>query len=325
MDWQASLESSAVMVLGAFLLDLVTGDPRWLPHPVVLMGRLISLGDELLWSGKPRNDFIAGLSVSMTLVGVSIGTTWVLLAIFAIFPPLFFFLLTVSLASMTLATRGLVEAVGRVEKQLRMGDLTAARKQLSHIVGRETKSMNEDNILRASLESLAENLCDGVVAPLFYLCLGGVPLAMGYKAVNTLDSMIGYRTERYQYFGRFAARLDDLLNYIPARLTALFIVMAAYLMRLDGGHALRMMRRDHGKHPSPNSGYPEAAFAGALGIRLGGPSVYFGHEIVKPHIGEEKTEIHMNLLKEGRWLGLITAMLSLIIFLLLLRLSSGHV
>jgi len=324
MDWQASLESTAAIVVGAFLLDLATGDPRWLPHPVVWMGKFISLGERLLWSGKPQRDFLAGVVVTIALVAVSTGATWALVSFFRILSPLLFFLFTVALASTTLATRGLMEAVGRVERQLRMGALTEARKELSHIVGRETKSLNEDKILRASLESLAENMCDGVVAPLFYLCLGGVPLAMGYKAVNTLDSMIGYRTERYLYFGRFAARLDDLMNYIPARLTALFIVVAAYLMRLDGGHALRVMRRDHGNHLSPNAGYPEAAFAGAFGIRLGGPSVYFGQEISKPHIGEETSEIHRNMLKEGRWLGLITATLSLITFLLLLRLSLGH-
>jgi len=314
MDWQTALGSSALLVMGAFILDLATGDPRWLPHPVVLMGKFISIGERLLWSGKPKKDFLAGMVVTTVLVAGSAGATWALISFFTILPPLLFFFFTIALASTTLATRGLMEAVGRVERQLRLGALTEARKELSRIVGRETKSLNEDKILRASLESLAENMSDGVVAPLLYLCLGGVPLAMAYKAVNTLDSMIGYRTERYLYFGRFAARLDDLLNYIPARLTALFIVVAAYLMRLDGGHALRVMRRDHGNHLSPNSGYPEAALAGALGIRLGGPSVYFGREISKPNIGEETSEIHMNMLKEGRWLGLITAMLSLIFF-----------
>jgi len=324
MDWQAALESTAVLLIGAFLLDLATGDPRWLPHPVVLMGKLISLGERLLLSGKPTKDFLAGVVVTIALVAVSAGATWAWVSFFTLFPPLLFFLFTVALASTTLATRGLIEAVGRIEKQLRMGKLTEARKELSHIVGRETKSLNEDKILRASLESLAENTCDGVVAPLFYLCLGGVPFAMVYKAVNTLDSMIGYRTERYLYFGRFAARLDDILNFIPARLTGLFIVVAAYLMRLDGGHALRVMCRDHGNHLSPNAGYPEAALAGALGIRLGGPSVYFGQAIWKPYIGEETSGIHMNMLKEGQWLGLITATLSLISILLLLRLSLGH-
>ncbi|MEE8074540.1 MAG: adenosylcobinamide-phosphate synthase CbiB [Candidatus Binatia bacterium] len=324
MGWQALLESSAVLLIGAFLLDLATGDPRWLPHPVVLMGKFISLGERLFWSGKPQRDFLAGMVVTLALITVSAGAAWALALLFTLLPPLLFFLFTVALASTTLATRGLIDTVGRVETLLHTGDLTEARKELSHIVGRETHSLSEDKILRASLESLAENTCDGIVAPLFYLCLGGVPLAMIYKAVNTLDSMIGYRTERYLYFGRFAARLDDLLNFIPARLTALFIVVAAYLMRLDGARALRVLRRDHDNHLSPNAGYPEAALAGAFGIRLGGPSVYFGQEIWKPHIGEETTGIHMNMLKEGRWLGLITATLSLITFLLLLRLSFGH-
>ena len=142
-------------------------------------------------------------------------------------------------------------------------------------------------MLRASLESLSESTCDGIVAPLFYLFLGGIPLAMAYKAVSTLDSMIGYRTERYFYFGKFAARLDDAMNFVPARLTALFIVVATAAVRLNPARALRITWRDHANHLSPNAGYPEAALAGAFGIRLGGPSVYFGKEIHKPYIGDD--------------------------------------
>ncbi len=324
MGWQALLESSAVLLIGAFLLDLATGDPRWLPHPVVLMGKFISLGERLLWSGKPQRDFLAGMVVTLALIAVSAGAAWALALLFTLLPPLLFFIFPVALASTTLATRSRIDAVGRVETLLHSGNLTEARKELSHIVGRETHSLNEEKILCASLESLAENTCDAIVAPLFYLFLGGIPLAMVYKAVNTLDSMIGYRTERYRYFGRFAARLDDFLNFIPARLTALFIIAAAYLMRLDGVRALRVLRSDHANHLSPNAGYPEAALAGALGIRLGGPSIYFGREVYKPHIGEEITQVQIRMLKEARWLCLITTTLSLMTFLLVLRLIARH-
>jgi adenosylcobinamide-phosphate synthase len=158
---------------------------------------------------------------------------------------------------------------------------------------------------------LAESTCDGIVAPLFYLFLGGVPLAMAYKCVSTLDSMIGYRTERYFYFGKFAARLDDAMNFVPARLTALFIVVATVAVRLNPARALRVAWRDHANHLSPNAGYPEAALAGAFGIRLGGPSIYFGKEVRKPSMGDDLKPVGIEMLKEGRVLCLVTAILSL--------------
>src|SRR6266850_7564050 len=192
-----------------------------------------------------------------------------------------------------------------------------AREKLSHIVGRETAHLNQDKVLRASLESLAESTCDGIVAPLFYLFVGGVPLAMAYKAVSTLDSMIGYRTERYFYFGKFAARLDDVMNFVPARLTALFIVIATLRVRLNPARAFRIVLRDHANHLSPNAGYPEAALAGAFGIRLGGPSNYFGKEVYKPYLGDDLMPIKIEMLKEGRILCLVTAILSLATFVLL--------
>jgi adenosylcobinamide-phosphate synthase len=323
MGWGTPIESSAGLLAGAFLLDLVIGDPRWLPHPVAGMGTLIAWGDRFLWSGKSRRDFIAGIILTLLLIALSAGVSWTLVSSFALLPPLPCFLLTVGLASTALAARGLLDAVARVETQLRAGRLINARQELAHIVGRETGSLDEDKVLRASLESLAENTSDGIVAPLFYLSVGGVPAAMVYKAVNTLDSMIGYRTERYLYFGRFAARLDDCLNFIPARLTALLMVIAVYLMRLNWTRALRVLWHDHANHLSPNAGHPEAALAGAFGIRLGGPGVYFGREVWKPYIGEETNRVGIHMLKEARWLCLITATLSLVIFLLLTRLISG--
>jgi len=284
----------------------------------VLMGKFITWGERLLWSGKPRRDFLAGTVISLLLIALSAGATWELVWLFSFLPSPLSFLATAGLASLTLAMRGLLDAIARIEKPLRAGNLAGARKELSRIVGRETGSLSEDQVLRASLESLAENTSDGLVAPLFYLLLGGIPVAMAYKAVNTLDSMIGYRTERYLYFGRFAARLDDCLNFVPARLTAFFMVIAGYLVRLDGARAFRVVWRDHAKHLSPNAGYPEAALAGAFGIRLGGPSTYFGGEISKPTIGQEIIPVHIEMLKEAQRLCLISAALSLATFLLLL-------
>src|SRR5215468_204994 len=316
MDWQFFLNSSATLLVSAFLLDLAVGDPRWLPHPVVLMGKFISRGERFLWSGAAGRDFFAGMALSLVLLTIVVGATWMVLYSVALLPPMIGFLLTAGLASTTLAMRGLLDAVRQIETPLRSDNLVKARENLAHIVGRETATLNEDKILRASLESLAENTNDGIVAPLFYLFLGGVPMAIVYKAVNTLDSMIGYRSERYLYFGKFAARLDDVVNFIPARLTAFIMVIATFLVRLNGSLALRILRLDHANHLSPNAGYPEATLAGALGIRLGGPSIYFGKEIWKPTMGDEFTPVNIEMLKEARSLCLVTAILSLVTFVL---------
>ena len=317
MDWQIFWGSSAALLVAAFLLDLAVGDPRWLPHPVVSMGKVISHGEALLRTGNPRRDFLAGMALSFVVIVLSALSAWALVALFHLLPFWLSFIATSALASTTLATRGLIDAVRRIEAPLRAGDLTIAREKLSHIVGRETAHLNQDKVLRASLESLAESTCDGIVAPLFYLFVGGVPLAMAYKAVSTLDSMIGYRTERYFYFGKFAARLDDVFNYVPARLTACFIVIATLAVRLNPARALRVARRDHANHLSPNAGYPEAALAGAFGIRLGGPSNYFGKEVYKPYLGDDLMPVTIEMLKEGRILCLVTAILSLATFVLL--------
>ncbi len=301
----------------AFLLDLAVGDPRWLPHPVVLMGKFVAWGERFLRSGKPRRDFLAGMVLSVALIALSAGVAWALIYSFFLLPPWLSFITTAALASTTLATGGLLDAIKLIEAPLLAGNLAVAREKLADIVGRETSSLNEDKILRAGLESLAENTCDGTVAPLFYFFLGGVPLAIAYKAVNTLDSMIGYRTERYFYFGKFAARLDDVFNFIPARLTAFFMIVATPLVRRNATLALRVLRRDHANHLSPNAGYPEAVLAGAFGIRLGGPSIYFGKEVRKPDIGDDFTPVKIGMLKEARCLCLVTAILSLVTFVLI--------
>jgi adenosylcobinamide-phosphate synthase len=171
---------------------------------------------------------------------------------------------------------------------LEKGDTPSAREALSHIVGRQTLELGEEEVIRATVETVAENTSDGVIAPLFYLFLGGVPLAMAYKAVNTLDSMVGYKNGRYRDFGWASARLDDILNFIPARLTALLMVSAAFIFKMDWRDAWRIMLRDNSNHPSPNAGWPEAATAGALGIRLGGENFYPGRSELRPFIGDKQ-------------------------------------
>ena len=317
MDWQIFLNSTAGLVICAFILDLATGDPRWLPHPVVLMGKFISYVESAMHTGTVRRDFLAGTALSLLVIVLSFVGAWSLVGLFRMLPFWACFISIAALASTTLATRGLLDAVKRIEAPLVAGNVAAARHKLSHIVGRETSDLNQDKVLRATLESLAESTCDGIVAPLFYLFLGGIPLAMAYKAISTLDSMIGYRTERYLYFGKFAARLDDAVNFVPARLTACFMIIAALAARLHPARALRTVWRDHAKHLSPNAGYPEAALAGAFGVQLGGPSIYFGKEIYKPHLGDDLTAVRREMLKEGRVLCLLTAILSLASFALL--------
>jgi adenosylcobinamide-phosphate synthase len=317
MEWQPILSSTAAMILGAFVLDLVIGDPRWLPHPVVLMGKVISNAERVLRTGNAGRDLMAGMALSLSIVGLSFGAAWALLDVFHLMPYWLFLISSAALASTTLSTRGLLDAIKSVEAPLIAGDIRAAREKLSLVVGRDTMDLNQDKVLRAGLESLAESTCDGIVAPLFYLFLGGIPLAMAYKAVNTLDSMIGYRNERYFYFGKFAARLDDAINLIPARLTAIFMVVAASAAHLNAARALHAVWRDHANHLSPNAGYPEAALAGAFGIRLGGPSIYFGKVVHKPYLGDDLRPVRIEMLKEGRVLCLLTAILSLATFALL--------
>jgi adenosylcobinamide-phosphate synthase len=200
-----------------------------------------------------------------------------------------------------------------VVKALRAEDLPEARKRLSMIVGRETKDLDAEQIQKAVIETVAENLSDGVVSPLFYMALGGVPLAMAFKASSTLDSMVGYRNERYEHLGWCSARLDDALNYIPARLTAVLIVAAAFALRLDAGGAWRIFRRDGAKHKSPNAGRPEAAMAGALGVQLGGPSVYDGVVVEKPYLGEAKHLMEIAHVREAEHVLYIVSILMVLL------------
>jgi len=195
------------------------------------------------------------------------------------------------LLSATISPRSLAEAGKEIYRYLEQGDLVKARFKVGWIVGRDTENLNVANITRATVETIAENIVDGIISPLFYFFVGGLPLAMLYRAVNTMDSMIGYKNDKYLYFGRAAARLDDLLNFIPARLTGGLIVAIAFLYRLDYCGSWRVMRRDAKKHPSPNGGYPEAAVAGALNIRLGGLNYYFGKPSFRSYMGEALQEL----------------------------------
>ena len=285
----------------AFLLDLAIGDPPWLPHPVRIIGRAIS-GLERLLRGRFKGEQERAAGVLLVIVVVPAAAYAAYAAgrlLTTSSSPLLYLAGTavlIYLISTTLALRGLVSAARGVIDAVRAERLAEGRQALAMIVGRDTDLLGQDGILRATIETLAENLSDGFVAPLFYLVVGGLAGAFAYKAINTLDSMVGYKNERYIRFGWAAARLDDAVNYIPARIAGLSLAGAAFIYylvaagpsrALDAARcSLAIMRRDGGNHTSPNSGVPEAAMAGALGVRLGGPSTYGGRLVEKAYIGD---------------------------------------
>ncbi|NPV69658.1 MAG: cobalamin biosynthesis protein CobD [Firmicutes bacterium] len=274
-------------VLIACLMDLALGDPPWLPHPVRLIGRLTARLEAVLRPRKPVPvwDLLGGTLLTLFVVGLSyagaVGITGVASAIH----PWFGRLVSACLIFTTIAFRSLKESAHGVHECLDAGNLPLARARTAMIVGRDTAGLDEAEIARAVVETVAENTVDAVVSPLFYAALGGAPAAVAYRAVNTLDSMVGYKNTRYLYFGRASARLDDLANFVPARIGAILIVMAAMLTRRDWRRAWRTLLRDGRNHPSPNSGQPEAAMSGAIGVRLGGLNYYGGKPSFRPYIG----------------------------------------
>ena len=290
-------------LIAAFLLDLAIGDPRWLPHPVRLIGRAIASLENIIRSRIQKNhEKIAG-ALLVVLIVLPAALLAFLIREALLLPGRGILAVaaaaaTVYLVATTLALRELVSSAKLVLASVKQGDLVAARSNLSMIVGRDTQNLDEDGVLRAVIETVSENLSDGVIAPVFYLAIGGLPLAIAYKAINTLDSMVGYKNEKYLSFGWAAAKLDDVANFIPARLTGYLIVFFTFcyfLVVRKPGPALspardsfRVMGRDGRNHTSPNSGIPEAAMAGALGVRLGGPSTYGGVLVQKPFIGDDR-------------------------------------
>jgi adenosylcobinamide-phosphate synthase len=275
-----------ILLPGAFLLDRLAGDPEWFPHPVRAMGKAIEHGEIFLRcdNNGEHTQQVKGFLLSATLVAATYACTRQTIR-FAYRRSAALGWVTESLLAWTcLAARNLQQEAESVSIALNSGDLTLARLRIARIVGRDTADLDATEISRALIETLAESASDGVVAPMFYLALGGVPLAMAYKAVNTLDSMIGHRNAKYEHFGKFAARLDDVANFLPARLTALYFVLNS---DTNARAAWSTWMRDGSKHKSPNAGRPEAALAGALGVRLGGVNRYDGEVIAAPLMGEE--------------------------------------
>ncbi len=278
------------MLAAALALDLMLGDPRWLPHPVRALGMLIERGEHLLRTGDARRDLVRGAILTACVVGISVGAAWAIVALANWIHPLVGALAAIGVAWTTLALCGLDQAAGAVEGALAAGDDGAARRAIPALVGRDPDALDRAGMAQACVESVAENASDGVIAPLLYLFAGGPVAAIAYKAINTLDSMIGYRDERYLYFGRAAARLDDVANWIPARLSAICIAIAAQLTAGRAREAAAVVISDARSHASPNAGYPEAAMAGALGVRLGGAAIYGGELEQRAVLGKSGRE-----------------------------------
>jgi adenosylcobinamide-phosphate synthase len=280
-------------VLLAFVVDLIVGDPVFFPHPVALIARAVSWLESKLRkrASKPSAQMLGGGLLWFVVVSGSYLVTHTLISLAARHSVLASYALEVWLISTTVAVRGLLKAGLRVKSFIESGDLKASRRAVAEIVGRDTQNMSQTQVMRAMLESVAENSVDGIIAPLFYAALGGAPLAMAYRAINTMDSMLGHKDAHNLHFGRPSAKLDDLANFIPARLTGAAMCVAAFVLRLDAKAAVSAWVCDARKHPSPNAGIPEACAAGALGIRLGGLNYYRGIPEMRAYMGSGRTEL----------------------------------
>ncbi|AOZ94617.1 adenosylcobinamide-phosphate synthase CbiB [Paenibacillus crassostreae] len=282
------MELAVFMLWAAYLLDLIIGDPRWIPHPVIGMGNGIKRLEKKIRSrvSLPADLKKVGILLPVIIVGGSFLLIWALLKGLYMIHPWIAVVAEVVFIATTIATKGLKDAGMEVYGHLNRGDLPAARKALGMIVGRDTHHLDEPEIVRGTVETVAENIVDAIVSPLFFALIGGAPLAMAYRAVNTLDSMVGYKNDKYINLGWASARLDDIANYIPARITGVLLVVSSWLMRLDYKRSVRTIKHDARLHPSPNSGFPESAVAGALGIRLGGENIYHGEVSFRAYMGE---------------------------------------
>ena len=279
----------AVELLLAYLLDLTLGDPPNWPHPVRWLGRLITALEPPLRRHFP-NPRLAGLILTGLCLMAAAGTASAAVRLASRLHPLLGFLAGVILVYWAISIKDLAAHARAVYQPLSRGDLPAARQALAQIVGRETSQLTEAGVIRATVETIAENMVDGVISPLFYAALGGPPLVWAFKAASTLDSMIGYKTVAYREFGWAGARADDLFNWLPARLSGGLFTLAAWLTGLNWRQTWRICRRDGRRHASPNAGWPEAAVSGALGLRLGGPNIYYGELVDKPWLGDDLRE-----------------------------------
>lgn len=307
-------------IIAGFVLDLLIGDPRWLPHPICLIGNLISFLEKLLRSifGKSDRGLLIGGTVLVVLVLTFSFCIPFLLLVWAEEVDIWLaFALETFMCYQIFATRCLREESVKVYTALKQGDLAEARVRLSWIVGRDTKELSAAEVTKGAVETVAENTADGIIAPMLYMFIGGAPLAFLYKGINTMDSMVGYKNEQYLYFGRCAAKLDDIANYIPARIAGLCMIVAAYLLSLDAKRAWSTFKRDRYNHLSPNSAMTESVTAGALNIQLGGGHFYFGKWVPKDTIGDDLRPVEAEDIVQTNNLMYMTAVLSILVLALI--------
>ena len=298
----------------AYILDLIFGDPQNIIHPVQIIGKIISLGEKILLKEKSgsRYKFFAGIILNIFVVSITYGLTCLIYKsskISGVFTLIEIYLMYTVFSVNSLAREG-----NRVYNILKEGNIEKARKDLSYLVSRDTETMDEKMIIRSTMETISENTVDGIAAPMFYMFLGGLPLAMTYKAINTLDSMVGYKNEKYMDFGKFSAKIDDVANFIPARITGVLIVAASMILRYNYKNSLKMFIRDRKNHSSPNSAHAEASVAGALGVQFGGRVSYFGKEADKPTIGDKIKDFELEDIKKNIKIMYAASFLSLVMF-----------
>lgn len=310
----------------AFILDLLWGDPSWIYHPICIIGNTIVKLEKYLRKIF-KNELLGGGILVVIMVLLSFGIPFMILGM--LYRIHIYLGLAVELfwCFQILATKSLKEAAMQVYKPLKENNIEASRKYVSYIVGRDTQQLDTTGVIKATVETVAENTTDGIVAPLFFMAIGGAPFAFMYKAINTMDSMVGYKNEKYLLFGRCAAKLDDIANYIPARITAYCMIVASFLLKYNGKNAWKIYRRDRRNHKSPNAAQTESVCAGALEIQLAGNATYFGELYEKPTIGDTIREIEIEDIKHAVKLMYVTAVevvMSLIIILGVMQQVTGR-
>ena len=311
--------SLPALVIG-FVLDLLIGDPRWLYHPICVIGNLIAVLEKVIRKIFPKNhggELTGGFLIVVLVCLFSGGVPLLVLYYLYRYLPVAGFVLEVFWCYQLLATRSLKDESMKVYDRLKNGTLDEARYAVSMIVGRDTAALTEEGVTKAAVETVAENASDGVIAPMLYMAIGGAPLMFLYKGINTMDSMLGYKNDRYLYFGRCAAKLDDAANYLPSRISGGLMVLAAYFSGFDGWNAWKIFRRDSRNHASPNSAQTESVMAGALDVQLAGNAYYFGKLYEKPTIGDPIRLIEQEDIRRANRLLYATAITGVVLFLLI--------
>ena len=307
---------SLVALVMGYILDLIFGDPYWMPHPVRFIGNLISILEKVIRRFMPktkRGEYIGGIILTVMVVSISMVIPLVIILMAKSINTYLALTVESFMCYQILATKSLKVESMKVYDELAKNDLPSARKAVSMIVGRDTKDLTFSGVAKAAVETVAENTSDGIIAPMIFIAIGGAPMGFFYKAINTMDSMVGYKNEKYMNFGRFAAKLDDVVNYLPARISAYQMILSSFFLRYDYKNAFKIYKRDRYNHASPNSAQTESVCAGALDVQLAGNAYYFGKLYEKPTIGDNIREINYDDIKKANRLLYCTSFISIVI------------